>query len=690
MPLPNISIASYRAYLRCVVLVLLGIGGLSDQLSFGQTAETIAVAKSVDATRLSSTANPSLVAAPIVLLAVVVPPPGGTSTPTGMVTFFEGEEELGSAPLTYGTAALTVHFATPGSHFLVAQYGGDAKFLPSTSTTLTEIVQSPAVLKALTPTVVSGVGNTLGITLPLKNFGTTAVSDVEVTSISMGTAMLLGPTKLPLDVGDIAAGAQRSIEATFDVTDLKVGSNHELTVSGNYSTGHTTSSFSVEASVTVPPEPVVSLGINKSDQLLEQAKASDGTVVDYFGAKDSNGYAKNLTEISVKTLNGLNLYGFDSKGRLVLAKGSDGTVFNVTWVSAASAVVIATSADGTKHAAVSVNMAVPTASKLMSFPTADLLEDASSQTLGQFLRNPESARTAQKSAACNGGAILSTKSPSSGLTCGQNAVCTQVTECGPSDQAIVTVDYSTNLQSTTLPGTLLGPNTGIYTTLLPQPGAIAEGFENVCSAVSDAFDTLCEVADGLLPQACALLANPTTVEFVIPCLAIAEGLKVACEINGGGLPQGAPSLFEGFCSVVTKAIDLAQGTEAVLSASALIPGVGALAGTSATVPLGGPYPLLQVQFPNNVAIQSFTTDPVDPPAGVGYVATAIIQCAPANTAVNLSIIGTDGFTESTSCTVQGNSSCSMFVPGAGEPGIVDTLTAQIPGGPTATAVNIFQ
>jgi hypothetical protein len=226
---------------------------------------------------------------------------------------------------------------------------------------------------------------------------------------------------------------------------------------------------------------------------------------------------------------------------------------------------------------------------------------------------------------------------------------------------------------------------------MPTPGATAQGFENVCSAVQTGVENLCTAAEAVLPSAClALAVTPETVEFVPPCLVIAEKLKIACEVNGGGLPPGAPSIFDGFCQVVTNVIDLAAGTTVTLSPIAEIPGVGTLAGPIVTAPIGGPYPtILSIAFPGNVTIQSFTTDPVNPPAGVGYTATAVIKCAPANTVVNLSIVGTDGFTESVSCTVEGNSLCAMFVPGAA-PGVVDTLTAQIPGGPTATAINVFQ
>jgi hypothetical protein len=85
-------------------------------------------------------------------------------------------------------------------------------------------------------------------------------------------------------------------------------------------------------------------------------------------------------------------------------------------------------------------------------------------------------------------------------------------------------------------------------------------------------------------------------------LEIAARLKIACDINGGviddaGPPSGAPSLVTGFCNLVTKAIDLAEGATAILSPVAEISGSGTLAGDSISVPIGGTYPLLTVSFP---------------------------------------------------------------------------------------------
>lgn len=179
--------------------------------------------------------------------------------------------------------------------------------------------------------------------------------------------------------------------------------------------------------------------------------------------------------------------------------------------------------------------------------------------------------------------------------------------------------------------------------------------------------------------------------FGTACAEYADLVANWCEVIGGGLPPGAPNAFEGLCKVLHSAIDFATIPDIRIQAQAQISGAtqySALVDAVST----GPFATIPVTFPGDVTIESFTTDPVDPPATVGYIATANVTCAKANTGILLQISGTDGYYDEQYCTFSdaGNNSCSMYVPGAWMAGVVDTLTASILDGPTATAVNVFQ
>ncbi len=86
-------------------------------------------------TILTSSPNPSHPGKTVKLTAKVTP-----KTATGTVTFYDGANVLGSAPLASGTAILGVSTLSSGSHRLTAVYAGDANHLGSTSEVLTQTV----------------------------------------------------------------------------------------------------------------------------------------------------------------------------------------------------------------------------------------------------------------------------------------------------------------------------------------------------------------------------------------------------------------------------------------------------------------------------------------------------------------------------------------------------------------------
>jgi len=86
-------------------------------------------------TILTSSPNPSHPGKTVKLTAKVTP-----KTATGTVTFYDGADVLGSAPLTNGIAILSVSTFSTGTHSLTAAYAGDANSLGSTSEVLTQTV----------------------------------------------------------------------------------------------------------------------------------------------------------------------------------------------------------------------------------------------------------------------------------------------------------------------------------------------------------------------------------------------------------------------------------------------------------------------------------------------------------------------------------------------------------------------
>jgi uncharacterized repeat protein (TIGR03803 family) len=89
-------------------------------------------------TKLVSSENPAVNGDSVTLTATVSP-----STATGIVTFYDGGDTLGTGALSNGAASLVFHNPSVGTHLLTAAYGGDLADLRSTSPVLTEVDLEP-------------------------------------------------------------------------------------------------------------------------------------------------------------------------------------------------------------------------------------------------------------------------------------------------------------------------------------------------------------------------------------------------------------------------------------------------------------------------------------------------------------------------------------------------------------------
>jgi subtilase family serine protease len=92
-------------------------------------------------TTLRASVNPSLYMQRVTFTATVKPTTG-KGTPTGTVTFLDGNTVLGSATLGTGTAAFTVQTLSLGNHSITASYSSDATYAASTSLAVAQTVNA--------------------------------------------------------------------------------------------------------------------------------------------------------------------------------------------------------------------------------------------------------------------------------------------------------------------------------------------------------------------------------------------------------------------------------------------------------------------------------------------------------------------------------------------------------------------
>lgn len=133
-------------------------------------------------TTLSSSANPQVVGNDVTFTATVTPSSGGSGSPTGTVTFYDGTTELGAASLGANLgASFTTSSLTQGTHAIMASYSGNAAFAASTSPVLTESITASATAGDFTIaanpsalTLLSGASGSITVTVaPVSGFSGT-------------------------------------------------------------------------------------------------------------------------------------------------------------------------------------------------------------------------------------------------------------------------------------------------------------------------------------------------------------------------------------------------------------------------------------------------------------------------------------------------------------------------------------
>ena len=144
---------------RATIPVSLGIGTHALTASFSGTtgfadstsaAAAVTVNPAATTVALKSSVNPAVTGQAVTFTATVAAVAPGASTPTGTVTFQDGNVVLGTVAVgTGGTATFTTSFAAAGGHVITAVYSGDPNFVAS-SQTLTEQVNATTTPKATT------------------------------------------------------------------------------------------------------------------------------------------------------------------------------------------------------------------------------------------------------------------------------------------------------------------------------------------------------------------------------------------------------------------------------------------------------------------------------------------------------------------------------------------------------------
>ena len=174
-------------------------------------------------TTVSSSANPSVFSQAVTFTATVTAPGGGT--PTGTVTFKDGSTTLGSGIVDgTGHATTTTSNLALASHSVTAVYGGSTTFNTSTSSALTQTVNSDATNTALASSLNPSVHN------QTVTFTATVTAAAPGTAIPTGTVTFKDGSRT-LGTASLSAGSAR-----FSISNLSKGA-HSITAVYGGTTG---------------------------------------------------------------------------------------------------------------------------------------------------------------------------------------------------------------------------------------------------------------------------------------------------------------------------------------------------------------------------------------------------------------------------------------------------------------------
>ena len=155
-------------------------------------------------TTLFSLQNPSTAGESVILEAQVAPASGG-GTPTGIVTFMDGTNTLGTGTLSNGLAFFNASGLSVGPHSLTAVYGGDNTFNGSTSPSVSQTVNPSSALAGSTTTLMLSSGTSVfgqPVTLTATVSGTSGTPTGTVLFFD-GSGTLLGSTALSAGVATL-------------------------------------------------------------------------------------------------------------------------------------------------------------------------------------------------------------------------------------------------------------------------------------------------------------------------------------------------------------------------------------------------------------------------------------------------------------------------------------------------------
>jgi hypothetical protein len=210
---------------------------------------TQTVNQDVTATKVTSSANPSVFGQSVTFTATVSAAAPGSGTPGGTVTFMDGATALGLATLSSGKASFKTSELAVGSQAIIAVYGGDINFVTSTSAVLNQTVNQDVTATKVTSSANPSVfGQSVTFTATVKAASPGSGTPTGTVTFYDGSAKLYSAT-----LGETGT-------ASFMISTLSVGS-HSINVVYSGDADFKTSTSAVLKQVVQVAASIVPLGV---------------------------------------------------------------------------------------------------------------------------------------------------------------------------------------------------------------------------------------------------------------------------------------------------------------------------------------------------------------------------------------------------------------------------------------------
>lgn len=410
---------------------------------------------------------------------------------------------------------------------------------------------------------------------------------------------------------------------------------------------------------------------NPGDPQWFNVDYDDGITVNFLGEKDSEGIPESLTHIEIieDEENGA-VFFVDSQNRISEMVHSDGTSFRFDWQSDTAANLTVVTKDGR----IQVNTEV------------DFSETGKTSN-----KSPSFQRET-----FNGLEIIRKRSQVSEF--GQGTIAMQdvllnVSQCGtladaPLSPYFEIIDGEGNLLRTLYPKKV---NEGVYTVKAPIPEPVSPSGSQLCADLAGKVTNYCSTLD-------LLGFNPFNKPEEIICPKVEDALKNLqnvpedlkqsvienCEAlvavylprTCSMLREGGVSLEDRFCQAETSDLVLPSTTYMY----AVVP-VAPIDKTSDSYLIDPQMPLpdFSLDLGDETIILDLILNPASPSAGVGYQAVVSVGCVTPDMTVEITVVGSDGFSDVATYTETASLSSadySISIPG-GAQGVQDTITVTV-------------